>query len=71
VLTVLFCAALVPMAVAAREAESDVVVVIIMVSLAAVGIVVARRQPGNPLGWMFLALAALSALGSSHCTGAR
>ena len=70
-LTVLFCAALVPMAVAAREAESDVVVVIIMVSLAAVGIVVARRQPGNPLGWMFLALAALSALGSSHCTGAR
>jgi hypothetical protein len=26
---------------------------------------VARRQPGNPLGWMFLALAALSALGVS------
>ncbi|HEX2824668.1 MAG TPA: hypothetical protein VHO07_31580 [Streptosporangiaceae bacterium] len=65
VLIVLFCAALVPLAFAAREAESDIVVVIIMMSLAAVGIVVARRQPGNPLGWMFLALAALSALGVS------
>ena len=63
VLIVLFCAALVPLAFAAREAESDIAVVIIMMSLAPVGIVVARRQPGNPLGWMFLALAALSALG--------
>jgi hypothetical protein len=36
-----------------------------MMSLASVGIVVARRQPGNPLGWMFLALAARSALGVS------
>jgi hypothetical protein len=65
VLIVLLCAALVPLAVAAREAESDIAVVIIMMSLALVGIVVARRQPGNPLGWMFLALAALSALGVS------
>ncbi len=65
VLIVLFCAALVPLAFAAREAESDIAVVIIMMSLALVGIVVARRQPGNPLGWMFLALAALSTLGVS------
>ena len=64
VLIVLFCAALVPLAVAAREAESDIAVVIFMMSLALVGIVVARRQPGNPLGWMFLALAALAALGN-------
>ena len=63
VLIVLFCAALVPLAFAAREAESDIAILIIMMSLAAVGFVVARRQPGNPLGWMFLALAALSALG--------
>ena len=68
VLIVLFCAALVPLAVAAREAESDIAVVFFMMSLALVGIVVARRQPGNPLGWMFLALAALSALG--NCAGA-
>jgi hypothetical protein len=65
VLIVLLCAALVPLAVAAREAESDIAILIIMMSLAAVGLVVARRQPGNPLGWMFLALAALSALGVS------
>jgi hypothetical protein len=62
-LIILLCAALVPLAVAAREAESDIAVVIIMMTLAPVGLVVARRQPGNPLGWMFLALAALSALG--------
>ena len=43
VLTVLFCAALVPLAFAAREAESDITIVIIMMSLAPVGIVVARR----------------------------
>ena len=65
VLIVLLCAALVPLAFAAREAKSDIVVVIIMMSLAPVGIVVARRQPGNPLGWMILAVAALSALGVS------
>lgn len=65
VLIVLFCAALVPLASAAREAESDIAILIILMSLAPVGIVVARRQPGNPLGWMFLALAALSALGVS------
>ncbi|MFY9931343.1 MAG: hypothetical protein WAK82_25425 [Streptosporangiaceae bacterium] len=63
VLMVLFCAALVPLASAAREAQSDIEAVIVVVSVALVGIVVARRQPGNPLGWMFLALAALSALG--------
>jgi hypothetical protein len=68
VLIILLCAALVPLAFAAQEAESDIAVVVIVMSLASVGLVVARRQPGNPLGWMFLALAALSALGS--CAGA-
>jgi hypothetical protein len=67
-LVVLLCAALVPLAFAAREAGSDVVVIIIMLSLAPLGVVVARRQPANPLGWMFLALGALSALGT--CAGA-
>ena len=63
VLTVLFFAAFVPLAFAARQAESDIGVFAIAPAVAAVGFVVARRQPGNPLGWMFLALAALSALG--------
>jgi len=63
VLIVLFFAALVLLAFAAREAESDIEVFAFALVLAPVGFVVARRQPGNPLGWMFLALAAISALG--------
>jgi hypothetical protein len=63
VLTILICAAVVPLALAAHEAESDIATVLIMMSLPAVGIVVARRQPRNPLGWLFLAVGALSALG--------
>jgi hypothetical protein len=63
VLIILLCAAAVPLALAAREAESDIAVFAIVLALAPVGFVVARRQPGNPLGWMFLALAALSAVG--------
>ena len=65
VLIIVFIAALVPLAFAAREAESDIAGLIIVLALAAVGFVVARRQPGNPLGWMFLALAALSAVGAA------
>ena len=67
-LVLLLCAALVPLDFAARQADSGITVVIIMLSLAPVGLVVARRQPGNPLGWMFLALGVLSALGT--CAGA-
>ena len=63
VLIVLFFAALVLLAFAAREAESDIAIFGFAPLLAPVGFVVARRQPGNPLGWMFLALAALSVLG--------
>jgi hypothetical protein len=64
VLIILLCAALVPLASAAREAKSDIAVfLIIIMTVASVGLVVARRQPGNPLGWMFLALAALAGLG--------
>jgi hypothetical protein len=63
VLIVLFYAALVLLAFAAREAESDIATFGFAPVLAPVGFVVARRRPGNPLGWMFLALAALSALG--------
>jgi hypothetical protein len=63
VLIVLFFAALVVLAFAAREAESDITVFAFAPLLAAIGFVVARRQPGNPLGWMFLVMAALAALG--------
>jgi hypothetical protein len=63
VLIILLCAAAVPLAFAAREAESNIAVFATVLALAPVGFVVARRQPGNPLGWIFLALAALSAAG--------
>ena len=63
VLIVLFLAALVLLAFAAGQAGSDISLFAFVPLLAAIGFVVARRQPGNPLGWMFLALAALSALG--------
>jgi hypothetical protein len=65
VLIILLCAASVPLAFAAREAGSDIAVFAIVLALAPVGFVVARRQPGNPLGWMFLALGALVALGTA------
>jgi hypothetical protein len=65
VLVILFFAALVPLAFAARQAESDITAFAGVPALAAVGFVVARRQPGNPLGWMSLVLAALLALGTA------
>jgi uncharacterized membrane protein YgdD (TMEM256/DUF423 family) len=37
--------------------------VVIDLPLGAVGLVVAARQPGNPMGWIFLGLALLSVLG--------
>ena len=40
-------------------------VFIAVLPVAPVGFVVARRQPGNPLGWMFLALMALLLLGGA------
>jgi hypothetical protein len=63
VLIVLFSAVLVLLAFAAREAGSDIAPFTGVLALTTLGFVVARRQPGNPLGWMFLALAALGALG--------
>jgi hypothetical protein len=63
VLIVVFFIAMVVLAIAARQVGSDIAIFAIVLALAPVGFVVARRQPGNPLGWMFLALAALSALG--------
>ena len=42
---------------------AGLIVFLALLSMAPVGFVVARRQPGNPLGWMFLALVALLELG--------
>ena len=69
VLLALFTAALVWLSVLARQPGNGVIALAIGVPSAGVGTVVARRQPGNPLGWLFLAIAAgliLSSVGGDY-----
>jgi hypothetical protein len=65
----LFTAALVWLSVLARQPGNGVIALVIGVPSMGVGLVVARRQPGNPLGWLFLAIAAcliLSSVGGDY-----
>jgi hypothetical protein len=62
ILAVLSGAAMIPLALLARQAGSLAlgnlaIAAVIGVPCAAVGWLVARRQPGNPLGWLFLVIA--------------
>jgi hypothetical protein len=62
ILAVLSGAAMIPLALLARPAGSLAlgnlaIAAVIGVPCAAVGWLVARRQPGNPLGWLFLVIA--------------
>jgi len=60
VLGVLAAVALVatlPLSLLSRQLGDGIVAVVIGIPCAAVGVVVARRQPRNPLGWLFLAIA--------------
>jgi hypothetical protein len=69
VLLVLFTVALAWLSVLARQPGNGIIALVIGVPSAAVGVVVARRQPGNPLGWIFLAIAAcliLSSVGGDY-----
>jgi hypothetical protein len=50
-------AAMIPLSLLAREFGDGIVAVMIGVPCAGIGILVARRQPGNPLGWLFLVTA--------------
>jgi hypothetical protein len=50
-------AAMVPLSVLAQLLGEGVVALVIGVPCMAVGFVVARRQPHNPLGWLFLVIA--------------
>jgi hypothetical protein len=63
VLIILLIAVSTPLGPAARYAGNSygdtLVVIIALLPMAPVGFVVARRQPGNPIGWMFLALTVL------------
>ena len=69
VLLALFTVALVWLSVLAREPGNGIIALLIGVPSAGVGVVVARRQPANPLGWIFLAIAAcliLSSVGGDY-----
>ena len=59
--TVLVLVAGVPLALLARR-SGDVAVLVLLVPFAAVGVLVARRQPGNAIGWLLIALALASAI---------
>jgi hypothetical protein len=61
--------ALVWLSVLARQPGNVIIALAIGVPSAGVGVLVARRQPGNPLGWIFLAMAAcliLSSVGGDY-----
>jgi hypothetical protein len=66
VLTIVLCAVDTPLGIATRWAGNgygqNLAGFIVLLPVGLVGFVVARRRPGNPLGWMFLGLVALGAL---------
>jgi MFS family permease len=56
-LAVLFLVATLPLTLLSGQLGDGLVALVIGIPCAGVGVVVARRQPGNPLGWLFLAIA--------------
>jgi hypothetical protein len=58
-LAALSLAATLPLTLLSGQLGDGIVALVIGIPCAAVGFLVARRQPGNPLGWLFLAVAVL------------
>ncbi len=58
-LAALSLAATLPLTLLSGQLGDGIVALVIGIPCAAVGFLVARRQPGNPLGWLFLAEAIL------------
>jgi hypothetical protein len=56
-LAVVSLAANLPLTLLSGQLGAGIVAVVIGIPCAGVGFLVARRQPGNPLGWLFLAVA--------------
>jgi hypothetical protein len=56
-LAALSLAAMLPLSLLDRQFGDGIVAVVIGVPCAGIGVLVARRQPGNPLGWLFLVTA--------------
>ena len=55
-LALLAFAAMIPLSLLSHQEGNGVIAVVIGVPCAAVGLVVARRQQANPLGWLFLVI---------------
>jgi hypothetical protein len=64
-LLALFSVALVWLSVLSGQPGNGVLSLVIGIPSAAVGVLVARRQPGNPIGWVVLAVAACLILSSA------
>jgi hypothetical protein len=56
-LAALSLVAMLPLSLLARQFGDGIVAVVIGIPCAGVGVLVARRQPGNPLGWILLVAA--------------
>jgi hypothetical protein len=63
-LAALSLAAMIPLSLLSGQVGNGTVAFVIGVPYAGVGVVVARRQPGNPLGWLFLVIAVCLFLGT-------
>jgi hypothetical protein len=54
ILVIVSLTAMVPLSLLAHQLDSGLIAAVIGVPCAAVGWLVTRRQPGNPIGWLFL-----------------
>jgi hypothetical protein len=63
-LAVLSLAAAIPLSVLSDQVANLVIAAVIGVPSAAIGVLVTRRQPGNPLGWLFLVSAVCQFIGT-------
>jgi hypothetical protein len=64
VVALLLLIAAIPLAAAAHQLEAGFRQVLLMLPFALVGVVVARRRPANPIGWLMLLIAPVSTLGA-------
>jgi len=64
VLALLSFAAAIPLSLLSHQAASLVIAAVIGLPSAGIGVLVTRRQPGNPLGWLFLVSAVCQFIGT-------
>jgi len=63
-LAVLSFAAAIPLSVLSDQADNLVIAAVIGLPSAGIGVLITRRQPGNPLGWLFLVSAVCQFIGT-------